>query len=309
VTIALEGILKPICIIGSINMDLFTIVDKMPVLGETVFGSHYFFSPGGKGANQAVATARLGESTILIGKVGQDHYGEQLIKILQDNGVDTRFIQQEADALTGFANIYVDNNGNNQITVVPGANSLLTPEDIDQAISAISSSRVVVCQLEIPAKTAIYGLKKAKEAGAETILNPTPTSGFDDAILNHTDILIPNQIELRQIMQTHNEPTEQQIFSFMAQYGLKILITTLGENGCISYSNSKVIHYPAKKVAVVNTTAAGDAFIGGFAKAYNNGQNLSTAIDIAQEVAAYSVMKNGSMTSLPYMKDLTITRR
>jgi ribokinase len=305
----LEGILKPICIIGSINMDLFTVVDKMPVLGETVFGSHYFFSPGGKGANQAVATARLGESTILIGKVGQDLYGKQLIKILQENGVDSSFIQQEADALTGFANIYVDNNGNNQITVIQGANGLLKPEDIDLAISAIFSSRVVVCQLEIPTETAIYGLKKAKEAGVETILNPTPTSDFDDALLKQTDILIPNQIELRQIMQTQNEPTEQQVFNFMAQYGLKILITTLGENGCVAYSNSRMIHFPAKKVAVVNTTAAGDAFIGGFVKAYSNGQNLSAAIDMAQEVAAYSVMKNGSMTSLPYMKDLTITRR
>lgn len=301
--------MKSICIIGSINMDLFTFVDNMPILGETVFGSQYFFSPGGKGANQAVATARLGESTILIGKVGQDHYGKQLIATLQDNGVDTGYIQQEADIKTGFANIYVDGDGNNQITVVPGANSALKPQDIDIAISAIESSKIVVCQLEIPTETVIYGLRKAKEAGVETILNPTPTSGFDDDLLQYTDILIPNEIELMQIMKTDNEPTEQQVFDFMARYHLKVLITTLGENGCIAYSDSKAVHYPAKKVTAVNTTAAGDAFIGGFATAYSNHHDLGTAIDMAQEVAAYAVMQNGSMTSLPYLEDLDTTYR
>lgn len=290
-------------------MDLFTIVDKMPVLGETVFGSHYFLSPGGKGANQAVATARLGESIILIGKVGHDFYGNQLIKVLKDNGVETRYIQQESDILTGFANIYVDRNGNNQITVIPGANSALRPQDIDQAISAIESSKIVVCQLEIPTETAIYGLKKAKEAGAVTILNPTPTRGFDDALLQYTDILIPNEIELLQIMKIDKEPSMQQVFDFMAQYKLKILITTLGENGCIAYSNSLAVHYPAKKVVAINTTAAGDAFIGGFVKSYSNHYDLGIAIDMAQEVAAFTVTQNGSMTSLPYMKDLKITSR
>ncbi len=299
--------MKSICIIGSINMDLFTIVDKMPVLGETVFGSHYFLSPGGKGANQAVATARLGESITLIGKVGQDFYGNQLIKVLKDNGVETRYIQQESDILTGFANIYVDRNGNNQITVIPGANSALRPQDIDQAISAIDSSKIVVCQLEIPTETAVYGLKKAKEAGAVTILNPTPTRGFDDALLQYTDILIPNEIELLQIMKIDKEPSMQQVFDFMAQYKLKILITTLGENGCIAYSNSLAVHYPAKKVVAINTTAAGDAFIGGFVKSYSNHYDLGIAIDMAQEVAAFTVTQNGSMTSLPYMKDLKIT--
>lgn len=301
--------MKSICIIGSINMDLFTIVDKMPVLGETVFGSHYFLSPGGKGANQAVATARLGESTILIGKVGQDSYGNQLIQVLKDNGVETKYIQQEADILTGFANIYVDQNGSNQITVIPGANSALRPQDIDQAISAIESSKVVVCQLEIPTETAIYGLKKAKEAGAVTILNPSPTRDFDDAILQYTDILIPNEIELVQIMKTDNEPTIQQVFDFMAQHRLKILITTLGENGCMAYSNSLTVHYPAKDVVATNTTAAGDAFIGGFVKSYSNHYDLGNAIDMAQEVAAYTVTQNGSMTSLPYSKDLEIASR
>ena len=302
----MEVYLKTICVIGSINMDLFTMINKMPKMGETIFGESYFLSPGGKGANQAVATARLEILTRLIGKVGADFYGSQLVKALNENGVDTTYVKAVEGISTGFANIYVDKDGNNQITVIPGANSELKPKDIDEAKEAIQSAKAVVCQLEIPLETAKYALMMAKKAGVMTLLNPTPTIAFEDEILDYTDILIPNEIELKQIMKLKQSPDDHEVQAFMKKHRLMLLITTLGEKGCCVYTQTSVVHYPAKKVKVVNTTAAGDAFIGGFVTAYSLDKNIELAINMAQEVAALTVTKNGSITSLPYLNDLKI---
>lgn len=292
--------MKNICVIGSLNMDLVVNVEKMPKAGQTLLGSNFKEVPGGKGANQAVAMARLNGNVTMIGKVGNDSFGETLVNSLKKDNVNTNYIQVE-EGPSGVALITVDKNAQNSIVVAPGANYKLTKEDIDKNIDAIKNSDIVVVQLETPLETIKYALKKAKELGKYTILNPAPAVVLEDEIIENVDLLTPNETELEIISQKSisNEDDINECAQIMINKGVKELIVTLGSKGSLYINKETSMFKKAYKVEAIDTTAAGDSYTGALAVAISNNKDIEYAMDFASKVGALSVMKEGAQSSLP----------
>lgn len=292
--------MKNICVIGSLNMDLVVNVEKMPKAGQTLLGSNFKEVPGGKGANQAVAMARLNGNVTMIGKVGNDSFGETLVNSLKKDNINTNYIQVE-EGPSGVALITVDKNAQNSIVVAPGANYKLTKEDIDKNIDAIKNSDIVVVQLETPLETIKYALKKAKELGKYTILNPAPAVVLEDEIIENVDLLTPNETELEIISQKSisNEDDINECAQIMINKGVKELIVTLGSKGSLYINKETSMFKKAYKVEAIDTTAAGDSYTGALAVAIANGKDMEYAMDFASKVGALSVMKEGAQSSLP----------
>ena len=297
--------MKNICVIGSLNMDLVVNVDKMPKPGQTIIGSNFKEVPGGKGANQAVAMARLNGNVSMIGKVGEDGFGQTLINSLKNDKVDTTYIKTTKGA-TGVALITVDNNAQNSIVVSPGANFEVKEEDIDNNIEAIKNSDIVVLQLETPLNTIKYALKKSKELNKYTILNPAPALKLDDEIIKNVDLLTPNETELEIISGVSIETEEdiQKAAQIMIEKGVKELIVTLGSKGSLYINKEKSIFKKAYKVQAVDTTAAGDSYTAALAVALSKDKNIKEAMDFASKVGALSVLKEGAQSSLPTLEDV-----
>ena len=297
--------MKNICVIGSLNMDLVVNVDKMPKPGQTIIGSNFKEVPGGKGANQAVAMARLNGNVSMIGKVGEDGFGQTLINSLKNDKVDTTYIKTTKGA-TGVALITVDNNAQNSIVVSPGANFEVKEEDIDNNIEAIKNSDIVVLQLETPLNTIKYALKKSKELNKYTILNPAPALKLDDEIIKNVDLLTPNETELEIISGVSIETEEdiQKAAQIMIEKGVKELIVTLGSKGSLYINKEKSIFKKAYKVEAVDTTAAGDSYTAALAVALSKDKNIEEAMDFASKVGALSVLKEGAQSSLPTLEDV-----
>ena len=297
--------MKNICVIGSLNMDLVVNVDKMPKPGQTIIGSNFKEVPGGKGANQAVAMARLNGNVSMIGKVGEDGFGQTLINALKNDKVDTTYIKTTKGA-TGVALITVDNNAQNSIVVSPGANFEVKEEDIDNNIEAIKNSDIVVLQLETPLNTIKYALKKSKELNKYTILNPAPALKLDDEIIKNVDLLTPNETELEIISGVSIEIEEdiQKAAQIMIEKGVKELIVTLGSKGSLYINKEKSIFKKAYKVEAVDTTAAGDSYTAALAVALSKDQSIEEAMDFASKVGALSVLKEGAQSSLPTLEDV-----
>lgn len=297
--------MKNICVIGSLNMDLVVNVDKMPKPGQTIIGSNFKEVPGGKGANQAVAMARLNGNVSMIGKVGEDGFGQTLINSLKNDKVDTTYIKTTKGA-TGVALITVDNNAQNSIVVSPGANFEVKEEDIDNNIEAIKNSDIVVLQLETPLNTIKYALKKSKELNKYTILNPAPAVKLDDEIIKNVDLLTPNETELEIISGVNIETEEdiQKAAQIMIEKGVKELIVTLGSKGSLYINKEKSIFKKAYKVQAVDTTAAGDSYTAALAVALSKDQSIEEAMDFASKVGALSVLKEGAQSSLPTLEDV-----
>ena len=297
--------MKNICVIGSLNMDLVVKVDTMPKGGQTLIGSNFKEVPGGKGANQAVAMARLGGNVSMIGKVGNDGFGQTLLNALKADNVNTDYIGIE-EGPTGVALITVDKNAENSIVVAPGANFKVAVEDIDNNIEAINNSDIVVVQLETPLETIKYGLKKAKEAGKYTILNPAPAVVLEDEIIKNVDLLTPNETELEILsgVEINNEDDIKRAAQIMIDKGVKELIVTLGSKGSLYINKERSMFKSAYKVNAVDTTAAGDSYTGALSVAFANGKNVEEAMDFASKVGALSVMKEGAQSSLPTLKDV-----
>nr|WP_294573687.1 ribokinase [uncultured Romboutsia sp.] len=297
--------MKNICVIGSLNMDLVVNVDKMPKPGQTIIGSNFKEVPGGKGANQAVAMARLNGNVSMIGKVGEDGFGQTLINALKNDKVDTTYIKTTKGA-TGVALITVDNNAQNSIVVSPGANFEVKEEDIDNNIEAIKNSDIVVLQLETPLNTIKYALKKSKELNKYTILNPAPALKLDDEIIKNVDLLTPNETELEIISGVNIETEEdiQKAAQIMIEKGVKELIVTLGSKGSLYINKEKSIFKKAYKVEAVDTTAAGDSYTAALAVALSKDKNIEEAMDFASKVGALSVLKEGAQSSLPTLEDV-----
>lgn len=292
--------MKNICVIGSLNMDLVVNVEKMPKAGQTLLGSNFKEVPGGKGANQAVAMARLNGKVTMIGKVGNDSFGETLVNSLKKDNVNTDYIQVEKGP-SGVALITVDKNAQNSIVVAPGANYKLTKEDIDKNIDAIKNSDIVVVQLETPLETIKYALKKAKELGKYTILNPAPAVVLEDEIIENVDLLTPNETELEIISgkSISNEDDINECAQIMINKGVKELIVTLGSKGSLYINKETSMFKKAYKVEAIDTTAAGDSYTGALAVAISIGKDMEYAMDFASKVGALSVMKEGAQSSLP----------
>ena len=297
--------MKNICVIGSLNMDLVVNVDTMPKPGQTIIGSNFKEVPGGKGANQAVAMARLNGNVSMIGKVGEDGFGQTLINSLKNDKVDTTYIQT-AKGATGVALITVDKNAQNSIVVSPGANFEVKEDDIDNNIEAIKNSDIVVLQLETPLDTIKYALNKAKELNKYTILNPAPAVKLDDEIIKNVDLLTPNETELEIISGVSIETEEdiQKAAQIMIEKGVKELIVTLGSKGSLYINKEKSMFKKAYKVEAVDTTAAGDSYTGALAVALSQDKNIEDAMDFASKVGALSVLKEGAQSSLPTLEDV-----
>lgn len=297
--------MKNICVIGSLNMDLVVNVDAMPKPGQTIIGSNFKEVPGGKGANQAVAMARLNGNVSMIGKVGEDGFGQTLINSLKNDKVDTTYIQTTKGS-TGVALITVDKNAQNSIVVSPGANFEVKEEDIDNNIKAIENSDIVVLQLETPLNTIKYALNKAKKLNKYTILNPAPAVKLDDEIIKNVDLLTPNETELEIIsgVSIENEEDIQKAAQIMIEKGVKELIVTLGSKGSLYINKEKSMFKKAYKVEAVDTTAAGDSYTGALAVALSQDKGIEDAMDFASKVGALSVLKEGAQSSLPTLEDV-----
>ena len=297
--------MKNICVIGSLNMDLVVNVDTMPKPGQTIIGSNFKEVPGGKGANQAVAMAGLNGNVSMIGKVGEDGFGQTLINSLKNDKVDTTYIQT-AKGATGVALITVDKNAQNSIVVSPGANFEVKEDDIDNNIEAIKNSDIVVLQLETPLNTIKYALNKAKELNKYTILNPAPAVKLDDEIIKNVDLLTPNETELEIISGVSIESEEdiQKAAQIMIEKGVKELIVTLGSKGSLYINKEKSMFKKAYKVEAVDTSAAGDSYTGALAVALSQDKGMEEAMDFASKVGALSVLKEGAQSSLPILEDV-----
>ncbi|AQS59940.1 ribokinase [Desulforamulus ferrireducens] len=282
-----------VLVVGSINMDLVSYSERIPGVGETVLGKRFLTVPGGKGANQAVAAARLGAQVTMLGAAGTDSHGEQLLKHLQQTGIDISHIKQ-VDTSTGVALINVDSKGNNQIVVVPGANFAITPADLEAREQVFANADVVVLQLEIPLDTIGKAIDLANKYQKPVILNPAPAQPLPEEWFAKVDYLIPNEHEALLL----GGSPEDGYLALRSKVKQNLLVTK-GEQGVFYATGETAEVIPAFKVKAVDTTAAGDAFIGGFSVALAEGKNLKAAIIFASAVAALSVGKEGAQTSLP----------
>lgn len=295
-----------ILVIGSLNMDLVTVTNRMPSVGETIIGKRFDQIPGGKGANQAASMARLNGDVTMIGRVGEDLFGKALIESLKEDGVNIEYIKKDKELSTGMATITVDEDGNNSIIVIPGANYGVGRCDIDENINLFNESKIVLSQLEIPIDTVEYGMKIAKEKDNYTILNPAPAKELSDDLIKNIDLLTPNETELEIIsgIKINNFDDVIKASKLLINKGVKELIVTLGSEGSLYINKDSEKKFNAYKVNAVDTTAAGDSFNGGIAVSIMEGKSMYEAIDFASKVGALTVMKEGAQSSLPNRCDV-----
>jgi ribokinase len=297
-----------ICVVGSANLDLNTYAERFPAPGETVVGSRFTTGYGGKGANQAVMAARLGGAVALVARVGDDLFGRDMLGHFRDEGIDSRFVMHTPGVPTGTAVITVDAAGRNTIVVTPGANGLLTAADVEAAREAIESARVLVCQQEVPAEANIAAMCLAYRAGVPVVYNPAPAGdGMPEEAYALATVLCPNEHEAALL--TGRASGEELDVADAARElrarGARNVVVTLGERGCLVLcAENGVSHVPATTVTPVDTTGAGDAFIGSLAHFLARGQRLAEAARRASRVAAVSVRYPGTQTSFPRAADL-----
>ena len=289
-------------VVGSVNMDLVVGAPKIPAPGETVIGGDLQTFPGGKGANQAVAAARLGAQVAMVGRVGDDAFGAQLKQTLENDGVDLAYVQNTAVTPSGVALIVVDAAGQNSIVVASGANMRLTPADVEAAAPAIRAADVLVLQLESPLETVQRAAELARAHGVTVILNPAPARPLLPELLALVDVIIPNESEtaaLTGLPVTSADELTAAADRLRAQ-GVGMVILTLGARGALLATAGGVRRFPAFPVdQVVDTTAAGDAFVGGLATAVAEKQPLDAAIAWGNAAGALAVTRAGAQPSLP----------
>lgn len=300
--------MKKALVIGSLNMDITAKVKNLPKLGETIFSNNFYESCGGKGANQAVAISKLGMKTEMIGMVGTDEQGENLINNLKKYNVKSDNIIRRP-GLTGRAIILVDENGNNSIVVIPGNNFKITEKDIDEKVNIINESDIIILQNEIPLKVVGYILKKSKELNKVTVFNPAPATCLNDDIYRNTDYLILNETEMEEIfsISLENNKYIEKLLNEKKLKNIKNIILTLGESGSILFdSEDNIKKYEAYKVKAIDTTAAGDSFIGAFVLKLCETGNKEQAIKYATAVSAIVVTKQGAQDSIPTTEEIEI---
>ena len=295
-----------VVVIGSLNMDLVTRAPRLPRGGETLIGQSFATVSGGKGANQAVAAARLGAQVSMVGCVGNDAYGEALREALLAEQIDCQAVSTVEDS-SGVALIVVDDNSQNAIVIVAGANGALTPEVIDRFDAVLQAADVIICQLEVPDATVGHALKRGRELGKTVILNPAPASRPLPADWNAAiDYLIPNESEASALsgLPVDSLSTAETAAARLIAMGAGKVIITLGSQGSLFADGQRFEHFPAAKVKAVDTTAAGDTFVGGFAAALAAGKSEADAIRFGQVAAALSVTRAGAQPSIPTLSDV-----
>ncbi len=282
-----------ICVIGSSNIDQFSYVANIPADGETVFGDSYETGFGGKGANQAIMAGLLGAETIMITCLGSDIFAESTIENFKSNGVNVDHIQR-VNGSSGVAPIWVDSTGQNRIIVIPGANNLIDADKAISSIEKIADLSVLVGQCEIPMEVNQKVFQFAKNKNITTIFNPAPAQKLDEEFLEYVNWLIPNEIEFEVI--SGMKVNDENLINFKKEIPSNLLVT-LGENGAVLVKDDSVLYFDAPKVNVVDTTGAGDAFIGAFAFGLSSSESLNKSIELAVEKASLSVTKKGTQSS------------
>jgi ribokinase len=293
---------KPkIVVVGSSNMDLVVKAAKIPAVGETILGGDFIMNPGGKGANQAVAAAKLGAEVYFVAKLGRDVFAEQSLNNFRKAGVNTEYVFQTEETPSGVALITVDQAGDNVIVVAPGANQKLSPQDVEEARTAIASSGAVVAQLEVPLETVEFSARLANGAGVPFVLNPAPAQKLSLELLAMVDVLTPNETEAAILsgVEVTNKDTADAAARELLKCGVKAVILTMGAKGFLLAAGETTEFVPAVKVDAVDTTAAGDAFTGALAVGLAQGQTLREAAFFANYVAALSVTRMGAQSSMP----------
>jgi ribokinase len=296
-----------IVVVGSLNMDLVVRTPRVPVGGETLAGHSFVTAPGGKGANQAVACARLGGQVTMIGCVGRDAYGDQLRQGLEGEGIECSTVESIEGVPTGIASILVDDKGQNCIVIVAGGNGELTPERLARHDAALQEAEIVITQLEVPVATVEKTLARAHELSKTVILNPAPAVGpLPVHWYSHVDYLIPNESEASSLtgIEVNSQETAVQAAQKLLDAGAKHVLLTMGAQGVLYKDATRQQHFPAQVVQTIDTTAAGDTFVGGFAAALSEGQSLDDAIRLGQQAAAVSVTRAGAQPSIPFRREL-----
>lgn len=291
-----------ITVVGSYATGLTMKVERMPNTGETLLGTGYRVDYGGKGSNQAVACARLGAHVSFIARIGTDPFSEMALGLYRDEGIDITHVRQTADALTGVGFIIVEaGSGNNCITIDPGANELLTADDVSRCDTAFHSPAVVLTQLEIPVAAAEAALRCGRERGAITILNPAPVRPLPPSILQLVDVLTPNQSEARVLagLGPDADVEPEKAARDLIRKGVKQVVMTLGESGALIVTANSSTRVPALRMVAVDTTGAGDAFNAGLAMALAGGASLDAAVQFAVVTGGLAVTREGVIPSLP----------
>jgi ribokinase len=291
---------------GSINMDVVATAGRHPKVGETVAGNAVHYFPGGKGANQAVAAAKLGASATLIGRLGADAFGQQLRTFLSQQGVDLSFVKDSAEAHTGTAIITIAD-ADNTIVVVPGANALVSAEDV--AAPALATGDIAVSQFEIPLSTISAFFKRARTAGATTILNPAPAKMFGPELLDLVDVLILNETELGMLANMELRDTDEPGRFIDAARSLqtgsdRMICVTLGKRGVLALAGGEASMIAGRAVRAVDTTGAGDCFVGALAAQLAGGTPIRDALNYANAAASICVQRMGAAPSMPTVAEV-----
>jgi len=296
-----------IIVVGSSNTDMVIQSARIPKPGETILGGSFFMNPGGKGANQAVAAARLGGEVHFICKVGQDVFGDMARQQFIQEGIHTEFVISDSDLPSGVALINVDAQGENSITVASGANGALSMSDIEKADALFEAGDVLLIQLETPLQTVWETIQKAHKKGLKVILNPAPASEIPDEIYPYIFALTPNETETELLtgISVDSLAKAQEAASILLNKGLSHLLITMGSQGAYYQSAETKNFIPTRQVQALDTTAAGDCFNGALAVALSQANDWEPAIQFACEAATRSVTKMGAQASMPYLTDLS----
>ena len=299
-----------VCVLGSMNMDLVVKVNDIPRVGETILSKSFEKIAGGKGANQAVAAKRCGAEVAMIAKIGKDENGEILKDKLKEDNIDVKYVFEDKNELTGMAFIMVNENGNNSIIVVAGSNMTINKEDIEASLEKIEESDILIAQFETSEEMTLEAFKKAKEFGKVTILNPAPAKKINEELLKVTDIIVPNETEAEVLTGITVETLEDanKAGKVFLEKGVKFVVITLGDKGAAVIGKDFCKLVPSYKVNAIDTTAAGDSFIGGLSSKLDfrniNKETLIGAVNFGNKVSSISVQRKGAQPSIPYLKEI-----
>lgn len=302
--------MNKVCVLGSMNMDLVMKVKDVPRVGETILSKSFEKISGGKGANQAVAAKRSGAEVYMISKIGKDDNGKILKEKLEEDNINVKYVFEDKNESTGMAMIMVTEKGNNSIIVVAGSNMTISKDEIDDSVEAIKESHILISQFETPEDMTLRAFSKAKELGKVTILNPAPAKKIDKELLKVTDIIIPNETEAELLTGVKVETLEdaKKAGEVFLESGVRFAIITLGSRGAAVIGRDFCELVPAYKVNAIDTTAAGDSFIGGLSSKLDvnniNKETLVKAVNFGNRVSSLAVGRKGAQPSIPYLKEV-----
>ena len=302
-----------IVVIGSCNTDMVVKANRLPVPGETILGGTFYMNPGGKGANQAIAAARLGAEVTFISKIGYDLFGLQALEIYRSEkapGSDPAAVRRQClrKSPSGVALISVDSFGENSIIVAPGASRSLSTEDINKAEEKIKEADIILMQLEVPIDTVEYAATIANRYGKKVILNPAPASTLSNSFLNNVHTILPNRIEAEMLsgIKVMDVESAHRAAKAIGEKGIENVVITLGKDGAYVKEKDEYTMIPAKEVETIDTTGAGDVFCGAFSVYLSQGHSLAESVKFANAAAAIAVTRIGAQSAIPYKREVNL---